>query len=281
MISKYLNFTEINTTTSILSLLIKNRTNFNFDKVNICVYLNNALIELNLYQDCRNLVVLDNKKQAELFLKGKEAFLLQITIPSCIIEHIYKFEIRSYFIDSNYNDYTTDTMFNKYIQLGFMENKVSYIKNNLSSLLLNYKNIMLSIIKEVNDYLNISFDLAYYLYLFSFLFLLVIVSISQITEMFVDQSLSSFYFIIGQLIWVVLSLILSLSKTIGSRFIGLLIFLTSSSYIILSFVFHLPVTFSSLMLYYSENKFFDLCWIFCFYLSQIMISYFSFQKIIM
>lgn len=277
---KYLEFNENTKSDEVLSIIITNKSSTDAISLPIEFYINSCKIDYKPYANCENIKIIydkadKDKEKTIINVRPNETFLLQMIIPSCIVEHIYKLEIRT-----DYRYIKPETSGKVYECIGLMENKVSYIKNNVSSLLLNYKNIVFSIVNEVSSMLQISFDIVYFLYLLSVLILLIIISASVLTDMIITLS-SNEYFIIGQMIWTGLALILTMFKNIGTRFFGVVIFLLTISYLIQSFLFNFSKTYSSIIIYYSASEFLKLLWVMSFYVLQVFISYFAFQKMVM
>lgn len=251
-----------------------------------------------------------------LNLKPKESRLIKFIVPSCIIDHMYTLELRTYdeavlkkqqcviesekkqlnvrninndntkddkikkLLNNDLNKYIkTDHYGKRYVTIGTVVDKVSYVKNNISALLINYKNIVLSAIQEINQFLNINLKLAYYLYIISFIFLILIIFIDKTSSQFVNYEFTD-YFLIGQCLWILLSLFISLSSSYYSRLACFLVWSFSSCYIIECFFFNIYDSYVSMINYYLNNEFMTLGWVVLFYFCQFFISFTSYVKMI-
>lgn len=248
-------------------------------KAQTLLSLENLSSTFNFSSKDKEYNLFDDDNQIHFFIKPRETKLLKIPIQSALIEHIYKLELRVYDHELAFYSEKKDSENNSYFEIGEIDLKVNYIKNNLSALYSNYKNIIFSILNELNSYFNLNLNLVYYLYLFFIFIMIIILSISKLAQSFVNHDLEQ-NFLVGQIIWIVICFFISLSKEYSNRVFAFLFFIASSSFIIMSLIFNVYESFNQLKDNYIQQNYFSLIWMITFYLLNLFISYLAFCRVL-
>lgn len=306
-----IDFQEIASPYSEVILLINNQNIEDIENLNYSIYINNCVI-INIENDTTVFTVSISRNETKVVkiivpsaLKDHiYRFEMRVYIPIKYIENNIKaikkknnvvqnqnsnqlelnVSLLDEYDDGNEIDKTDVFHYDEYndsyyIKISEISYKTGYIKDNIINLYINYKTILFAIISEINNLFNLELNFGYYIYFFTVLVLFTAVSLTLSIEGIIDQELDN-YLLFGQFVWVIIAYLSIFSIDYGGKFLSFMVFIASTVYSIILFFFNIGSTYTNLEKIFVSGNTIMFIWLICFYLLQLLISYYSFFRTI-